>query len=247
MLSITYDPSKVERNVRRQISDFKRSNGVMGMHLREGMQKVYSRVNDKLKKAFGDRYFYDYRSKSKQVAPKVVRGKMKEALRLEHKGHFNIVSSDGFFTMGLGNVDNLDRVTQEVMISAAKARAGETPEQTRVSPAKAGRETFSIWRIIEFGTKKGYPITPKAAPVLIWFSHKHPEGSSRIRKDGSLSDGRGYVVSKQTTHSGVSAKRIFLKAAHELYQSDINALKVAARNGLHAVNVKYHGKAVRRR
>ena len=55
MLRILFDPKSIEKNINRQTSDLKRSNGIMGEFLQEGMQVVYNRVNNKLKNAFGNR------------------------------------------------------------------------------------------------------------------------------------------------------------------------------------------------
>ena len=240
MVRFTVDSKGVVRNLKKHAKDFEDPNGVLAREIKLGMNEVFDRVNNRFKKLYvGARRRYidanaGFRDKA---APRVVKSRIVDSIQSDKRANYYIKTSKGFFTFGLGNVEDLDKLTEETIISDIKAARQEVPEQTREFP---GRTIHSIWRIIEFGAKP-HPISPIAGAGSPYVADPYYGGGLMFfsHKKGSIS------FADRTFHPGQSGKHVFLRTEHEIYQSDVGAISKAIHRGLKKQHQKYHGTKVR--
>lgn len=226
MIRFKIQQRQVIKNLTAHRDDFLRTSGTIGTEIRFGMHTVYDRVVKRLKNVYTGQHrrYLDYNAEYRdKAAPRVVKSEIKSQLRTERKARYSIHTSRGFFTFGLGNIEDMDRATDEMRISRIKAGKGETPEQNRVFP---GRSLHSIWEIIEYGAAE-HTIAPISGQGLLMFFDHRPDQRKGARR-------------KSTHHPGQSGKHIFLRAEHEIYHSDLGAISNAISRGLKAQIKRYH-------
>ena len=227
MLTFTVDANAVLKAMRAHVADFDNPSGVFAQELRLGMQEVYDRVNKRFQNLYKGprrRYIDSKAGYTDKAAPRVVKSRIVDQLRSEKQARFHLTANRGMFVLGLGNVEELDVLTGEEIISSIKAARQETPEQKREFP---GRTLHSIWRIIEFGAKP-HPISPIASAGSPYSDDPYYSGGLMFfsHRQGSI------AFADRTQHPGQSGKHVFLRTEHEVYQKDIGAITSAALRGL---------------